>query len=245
MKKLIRHRVIIVIIVISVFILIGCSLFSTTEKLKPISVDRWLNNSSCKAPCWEEITPGITSLYDIDLDKIERINHFIKANPESILAGINATFEGTYRYWWDVMRNGEDQGYINATTNKYIFDKIEFNFGRNATLENVIDHFGEPDTIGIDFVPIEWMQCRVTLFFQEKRVWIIVPGYTIISPYSVNIQPGSSFTAYYVSDSIRDGLENTSQLYYEPRLNYLYNPKEQLISWEGYKQYRCQKGWMK
>ena len=60
--------------IILCFALGGCV---PSEEAKPETVpwvNEWLDSSACKPPCWEGITPGVTTLYQISKETIRSNN---------------------------------------------------------------------------------------------------------------------------------------------------------------------------
>ena len=233
-----RFIVMIIVCIILATLLIGCIDRVIPLAEKPSYIQRWVMDTTCVAPCWEGVRPGLSKISEIDLGKISNDNHL----PEYKLVPMwrNNKLDGNFDYWWEIFdKESRQTGTIHLSSTNYIFEILDFSFYEYLTLEDIVLKFGDPETVGVDYVGVEFLYCRTMLFFEDKRIWVDIEENNFLHPHSVNVRPNSRIHVYYVSETIRDKLVNDKFIPFEPKLDYSYYPSEQEQKWDGYKTYKC------
>ncbi|HEX2698523.1 MAG TPA: hypothetical protein VHM28_12505 [Anaerolineales bacterium] len=159
------------IILLFVLTLTGCGLLSS----KPTIFD----SSPCKAPCWQNVTPDITT----EQDALAIFPMLADGNK------VNVTHD-SYSGGYDdeiVFVSASSRGLVSAYISDGRISMMEFfgNSGDDFTLKHAIELFGEPENV---LVEILGDLSRVTLFNLNKGIafgWIdkdIVSGNGEINP---------------------------------------------------------------
>ena len=186
-------------------------------------VTEWLDASACAPPCWEGITPGETTLYQISKDTN-------KTSTKLDFDGPHAFSDGSFYFGWTYNENGNLYPAVQATTESNLdmtIGDLQFEFGLPGSylsVNDIISHFGEPDYVGIDE---DMAGCGAVIFYSDKRVWLRLERKKMGDNYIINKGTGLS-RSYYLSESKRD-----------ERLKSFYPFRNQLESWNGYGEYQC------
>lgn len=207
-----------------VFIITGCTQF---PRKNYAWVQEWLKTSTCPPPCWEGITPGKTTLYDISATTISekyklRFNEPVAFPPTA------------YYFLWTNTKGNDQTTAVSAGTvsmKDMTIDSIEFKFGHLGslvTVDDVISRFGEPDLVGLK---TEMLRCEAVLFYENNHVWLELEGKPIKESYLIDKNTHLTWS-YYLSDNARD-----------ERLELFQKPELQIITWGGYGNYPCKKNW--
>jgi hypothetical protein len=213
MKKILIYSIIF-------YLLIGCMGCSKKTAPRDMWLDQWLNDPVCIPPCWENTTPGKTSLADArtTLSQIPgtRILAALEDHTEFIL-GDNAS--GAY--------------YADATgTVQMIW--IYFGTSMDLRLDEVITKYGFPSEVSFSFYTPN-----------EPRFNLVYPKLgMVISTYPIQNPPG------YPNDPQFDIKPNekivgiqffTPGLEYYLNLNRVNNGPAKILDWKGYGHYSYSK----
>jgi hypothetical protein len=188
-------------------------------------VKNWLSSQRCDAPCWEGITPGVTTLYDISANIVDASNELTFSGPLPFK-------DGSYYFDWVSKSNEIIFPSVRATTisaNDMTIGQLSFEFGREGsviTLDDTIHVLGIPESVGIYIEgPVE--SCEAVLLFPKQRIWLNLSNQPIASEYDLE-GSNSISRSYFLSTTEWEEYENT----YFPNSN-------QIHTWYGYGKYPC------
>jgi len=130
------------IFLINIFLVVSCVDIKSEPKHtdEATAVDdawgmRWVENKPCSAPCWEDITPGITLPEDaVSIIKKNETVNLVSVSRKSISIEWATKDYGTI--------NG--QIYIDLNTLPNVVDTIELNFSKPIKLEQLVKILGKP-----------------------------------------------------------------------------------------------------
>lgn len=159
MKRISIKLAILIVLLISLFALAGCAIYQAQIEPSPFPTrlppqtpsaavaaaikDSVFGNPSCALPCWNGITPGITTRSDAL--KILRDSPFIQ---ETSLQSRNLVADSGAVIWdWKASHNFEE-GYQGLSWNAGIVDDITL-FPPNISVEEMINRYGPPEKVGI------------------------------------------------------------------------------------------------
>jgi hypothetical protein len=186
-----------------------------------------LNSSVCNPPCWEGITPGETTVYQISKDTV---------SPKSNLSfeGPLPFSDGSFYFDWKHIDHKTIYPAVRAITISDLdmtIGLLFFELGRPGSpvkVADVLSHFGYPDYIGMD---TDMTSCRATMLYSDKRVWLRLG--TINKSESYNIEKNTYLgRSFYLSDKERDEY-----------LKSFFPKADQIQPWNGYGKYECKQGW--
>ena len=181
-------------------------------------------NLVCKPPCWENITPGITTKKDalIRLSKIDTVDQPVIELNQSDLAGFDDEVQFTL-----YKDNNSSAGWVYFLDNRASL--IAFQANLDITLEQAIELFGVPQSI---------------LAFHSNLMWV-----TFVDPQK-GIAFGYSSAGHpdWVYSEIRPEVEISEVMFFDPKqyqqildsgfLSYYLLSSEEiknkLHSWAGY-----------
>ncbi len=106
-------------------------------------IQKLLYNPTCKAPCWENITPGITTIDEGDII----LSNLSGIEPISII-GFQNKLKINNEFEWEFI-NTSDRGRIVGDKNheKIFFIYLDINKDQLITLDEAISVFGNPTNI--------------------------------------------------------------------------------------------------
>lgn len=219
-----KKRLILAIMLVVISIQ-GCSNESSLEKSNFQWVKRWLDASSCEPPCWEKITPGKTTLYDITKDTISDENNFVIKGPLPYS-------DGRYYITWNTMEKDITYPSVSTVTvsnSDMTIGRIEFEFGRygsEITVKDVVSVLGEPESIGVYTEgPVE--SCVGVLLYPEKKIWLGLEAHKITDDYKINDDTKLSRSFFF------------SDVEWNNQTNIYLNRTEQIQLWKGTGEYIC------
>ena len=197
-----------------------------SEEAKPETVpwvNEWLDSTACKPPCWEGITPGVTTLYQISKETIS-------SNNDLSFEGPTPLSDGSFYFDWKQTENGIVYSTVHAATESdkdMTIGDILFDFGSEGTsitVSDVISHFGDPDYVGIR---VDMAGCGGTIFYQDKQVWLNIERKNMSDYYNIDKNTHLSWSFYY------------SELQRDEHLKKLFPKPDQIQPWTGYGNYIC------
>jgi hypothetical protein len=120
----------------------GDNLETNTPTLKPMWdwIAAFLYDPPCDFPCWENITPGKTSMEDASriVESRKDIEGFSGLN--------NSPLDDSTGFYWN-FTNNEGRGYIESDQNGLFVNLIKFQYSHEISY--IIDKYGNPDKIFI------------------------------------------------------------------------------------------------
>lgn len=140
-------KAILILIVCSLTLIVSCgnnTTFVTSEDAMSEAIEvapDWMNNAACSIPCWENITPGTTSLTQIEE----------MPDAESLPFGVEEvayTANGAYSLLYvDI--------YTKRPIAKIVYEKVKGKYivvllrleQSTRTIEDIIQHFGPPSHV--------------------------------------------------------------------------------------------------
>jgi hypothetical protein len=186
-------------------------------------VEEWLNSSTCSPPCWEGITPGESTLYQITDDTVN-------INNKLYLEGPLPYSDGSFYFDWKYKYNDIIFPAVTATTESNLdmtIGELRFYLGEPESmidLKDIITHMGAPDLIGVYTVgPI--ISCKFVLLYPEKNVWLELGGNQIKDRILIDKSSTLSWS-YYLSDTK-----------WEKRMEAFLPNQNQVYTWNGYMEY--------
>lgn len=180
----------------------------------------WLERPVCISPCWQNITPGTTSIKEatIILEKI----------PSVII-----TYEGKYGVSWVFEENKTDSGNISISPDGIVSSiRLGNSSDKDLYLETVISSYGEPAYLVLyDCRALEnsgEAMCATALVYPDTGLLIVIFLEDVgdMNNYKINIQ----------SDTIIN-----SVILFQPGMKNFQNFPEfqehNLLEWNGYSTY--------
>lgn len=138
---------VLIISLASVFTLVGIAMYRTTSDgmLPDVTLDSLLGSSSCSWPCWQGITPGVTT----SGDALQRLKDspFILTDPVQV-GGSNTGF-GSADWSWRLEEKWQaDQGKI-EWRNSTVYMILLNPYHQKVSIGQIINKFGPPEKIDI------------------------------------------------------------------------------------------------
>jgi hypothetical protein len=186
----------------------------STPEASPIWWTTWLIQPTCKPPCWQNITPSITTI-DEAVSILERM-------PETTI-----TYNKKDSIEWDFGSN-KTGGWLRAEDGIVAF-VILSSITDNLTLETVVASYGYPNFV----VPEDCREgmCSTILVYPDSGIWLNVfienKGWNNNS-IQVEILPKTIVNRVHFE---KIGMENFKQSYLIPEY------KVPIIEWNGYGDY--------
>lgn len=176
----------------------------------------WLKSPTCAPPCWENITPGITT----------------KEEAAAILVNmqtIEITYQGEFGVEWVSVKDNTEAGWVNtAQTNIVNAIVLGISSKTSLTIETVIASFGNPSYVQ-PYACREEM-CSTVLVYPESGMLLDVflkDDGNVYNYHQVKIQPDTKITGILFFPA---GLENYKRM---PE----YQEYDLLMEWKGYVSY--------
>jgi hypothetical protein len=109
----------------------------------------WLHEAACRPPCWEGITPGVTTV--TATAELLRASPTIRAVSVHDLAAINYPGEHEIRWVWTPP--GTMGGYAYAFNGSFIIDHVGLSLDAPVTFAAVQERFGPPSHAVLRIIP--------------------------------------------------------------------------------------------
>jgi hypothetical protein len=120
---------------------------STELKITPSGSDgvswvtRWLTHPACESPCWENITPGVTTM-----EEAVKIVYQIPGVEITWLPTMDRATEDEKTLQWDFSQSG--YGWVRAESRQEIVSEIHLGpGGKQLLLSEVVAVYGNPSTV--------------------------------------------------------------------------------------------------
>lgn len=188
---------------------------TTTPEDSTVWWTTWLTQPACKSPCWQNITPGVTTI-DEAISILEKMQ------------GTTITYNKNNGVEWDFGSTKTDCGWLNAEggiVNFVILSSVD----DNLTLETVVASYGFPNFV----VPEDCRDgmCDTVLVYPDIGIWLNVfienkGG----NSNSIKVEIHPDTIVYRVHFEER-GIENFKQSYLSPQENV------PIMTWKGYGSY--------
>ncbi len=154
-KSMIRNQI---ILFPSILVVLGisCSLFVSTPTpvIKPRHpwITKWLQDPTCRPPCWENITPGVTGMYEA-YELLPQIPGVKVTFPP-----VKKTFDNSKQMQWQ-LDGSSDTGIADSDEQGELITMLTLTVGayQLLTVEEVISSYGSPSEVVIT-------DCRGELF---------------------------------------------------------------------------------
>lgn len=162
------------LLVIYVALLVSCNAYPSLTQSTPTPLPlptptdlafrynwkmNWLNNATCKPPCWEGITPGRTSLQDT--------MKILASLPGAKI--MSPTKTGVQ---WAGSQSYNGYAETEAGSNIVLYIAIRFNHNQNISLEEALSIFGEP--INIQSNNCVHGGCDVFMIYPESGLALMI-----------------------------------------------------------------------
>ncbi|KAF0111917.1 MAG: hypothetical protein FD147_431 [Chloroflexi bacterium] len=221
------HNFIFSIIKISLsfmLLLVGCENYThrgtDQPQLKSVWVDRILNEKICNLPCWEGITPGMTTIFEA-LEILQSNDLFIGLKDPVLIRDSPITYELAWQ-----TKSDTGGGIARSVGENYAIRSIYLSLSKERpeiTINEIIAHFGEPDSLIIEE---DRGLCIGNLFYSEKAVTVV---------FSERCRKKMSVSENQVVDSIELFPLGISTF---PEVEYFRsNTLEFILYWTGYGEY--------
>ena len=179
---------------------------------------RWLKGTPCSVPCWEGITPGVTSLQDAI--------QLLKQNPlVRTISILTETIDGESYVLWDWI-NAEPggQAYYDPKSSNKIIDNVRPNYVKKLLkLSDVIQAFGEPEYV----IATYSRGAETTAHFYELYFSYVSKGFSLES----STDGGTSMPL--LSSEIYVGQPG----FYVPTKDFTQLKARGVIAWQGFKDF--------
>jgi len=186
----------------------------------------WLSKPTCQPPCWENITPGETSLSDA----VRRIAQIPGTRLSDLELTPHPVTQDIY-IQWDFVKFG-DGAMISNNGDIIIQVDLHPNDENEPTIDEIIKAFGEPSSVVREDCFGEWfnpVRCGYSLDFKRIGVFLgLVQSTNMDQP--VNIHPGDQVASITFFQPLRDPESSMNPLAYGN-----YDMDE--IKWDGYRVY--------
>jgi hypothetical protein len=161
-----KKRIQFIVIIICCMVCSSCGkinpLFSTTSE--PVSdwIIRWLEMPTCKIPCWEELTPGVTKMTEGG----EHIRNL--AWVDSFGGYYTGAIEPIYQFSWQFM-NQPGSGSVRSDVNGETISLIILNIGSSGLpLKKVVSSYGYPDKVAFVDCRMAYHKCMIHLVYKNQ-----------------------------------------------------------------------------
>lgn len=136
----------------------------------PVWVTELINKPACALPCWENITPGVTSVKDVSkiLQSVKGVNDI--QGPVLISSEPNDT-DVVVSWWMPLLFDKRGyQGFIYAKDENHPVQMISLYMdsadSTEISIEKIISEFGEPEYMNIYFCDEAF--CSIHIIFPNK-----------------------------------------------------------------------------
>lgn len=188
---------------------------------------RWLTKQPCAPPCWEKITPGITTAEEAE--KILKQNELM--SDVEIFSPENHLQDSSVFWTWRSSKT-PGEAYFDSLATPHTIKRIFVNLSRPVKLKNVISTFGYPSHVQVSVdAPNVQEESRLiydlTLYYMEAGFYLVLDrnsaGSLFIKP---TISPETTFgVVIFFAPSI-DGLHTATGW----DKNFI---QDTLIPWQG------------
>jgi hypothetical protein len=158
------RNLILTLFLINGFLLAGCNALPFKPQPTPIPrshwVNDWLNKPVCQSPCWENITPGITTISEAK-ERLKQIPDVI------VIRGVIESDIGKELSW--NFENNSDGGNIDVLPgDKDIISNVVLApLGKpDLTLGEILHIYGVPDYVNT--YDCRWNQCVTRIVYMQK-----------------------------------------------------------------------------
>lgn len=200
-----------------VFLISGCS-SGNADLLDPVV---------CEPPCWRGITPGVTTIDEaaIILDSMEEIDHetmeYVGSNKHYWDSG----------YTWKFLGEEQNGGFLTEIDGKVT--AIEFSFGDDPKLSDVVNIVGYPDNVLTSIFALDNIMVTIGLYYKSGICAEVYNNYSIISlkrisPTPISVNAKISNFAYF---------DNSQPIDNWPNACWYYGEKDHILDWVGYGDY--------
>ena len=180
----------------------------------------WLDRPACQSPCWQNITPGITSTNDAI--------HILEKIP-----GVVITYKDEYSASWSFSENKTDSGDMRGSENGIVSTIwLGNSSSKSLYLETIVASYGEPSYIKLyDCRALEdsgETMCATVLVYPDigLLVDVFLEDTMVLNAHQVNIQPDIVVSGVYF---FQPGLENFK--------SWSEFQEHELLEWKGYSIY--------
>jgi hypothetical protein len=222
--------------VLSISILFGCNQNNSINiniAEKPTWEKMLLNSPTCVSSCWENINPGVTTIFEAESILNNIVNVSVDGHPQ------NVTPLDVYDFYWSFNDGGS--GRILSKPGSEIINEITlFPITNSVTVADLITIYGQPAYINIyqigNGITLQKDTCNVYLAFPDKgifvNIWTIQSNY---NPIKVKISDSTFVESMYI---IEAGTES-----YKSYLLNFYNVDgldilKTFQNWNGYAEYQ-------
>jgi hypothetical protein len=225
------------LLIYSVFILSqlsACTSLEDSRKAYPEWVKNWINQKACAAPCWENITPGETTYYDINDKTVDTGNELIFNGSvpivivtDNVWTGVGQSFSWSLQ-WGDSTRQSV---IVNTISQENLtIGEISFQFFSSfggPYISDIVNTIGEPEFIGV-FTSGPVPSCEAVMLYPDKFVWIELEAKKMKDYYSVDAET-SLGRSYFMVETV-----------YTNKKNSFFKTPDQIQKWHGYGDYQCE-----
>lgn len=129
---------------------------NTSQSPHPEWISRLLNNPTCEPPCWENIYPGTTSIWDV-VPTLNQVDNIINLN------GPKESFHGDLSVTWEY--NDEKTGGRILSDENGIVSQIllAVNYEHKFFLDEILFTYGNPNYLKV--YDCEKTRCSVSLYY--------------------------------------------------------------------------------
>lgn len=198
---------------------ISCSAPATMATATPESLitwwTLWLDQPACKAPCWQNITPGKTSMKDA-VEILENTQHVI------------ITFKGEYGVSWQFSEARTGSGDMRESEDGIVSGiRLGDTPDKDLLFRTIVEEYGYPSFVKL--YDCQLGTCSTILVYPD--IGLLVDAYLDdnmegLNPSQVTIQPDIVVSGVYF---IPPGLENFKK---KPEFQ-----EYELLEWKGYGEY--------
>ncbi len=181
----------------------------------------WLEQPNCQLPCWENITPGTTTITETTgiLSNVPGI----EIGPER-----NNNRGGRAINWWVPYSNSGGGAGTEENGSTIAEMDFQFDYRQLVMLEEVINVYGSPDYIFIRNCGTGWKRfCTVHLLYDKGMVLEL-----FLQSIDGKVEVSSNSRVELISFFL-NGLQGYKEYFYFIGMNI---PRD-LIEWEGYAEY--------
>lgn len=211
-----------VVFLIGVVIFIGMNL-ATPRSLSASELENFFGIESCSWPCWQGITPGVTT----SSDALQLLQVSPVVSKSTVQSYEQRPGKGYARWKWKI---GKNQQVLDASMQWQ--DGIVLNislYARTVSIGEIIDRFGPPEKVAvIDCAspPKQPLERCAGFYYIKRGCQIILKWKMPENADDIQFSPSDSINSVYLSEP--------SAL--EDRLSYLYSGPDinDLRDWKGY-----------
>lgn len=206
--------------------LVGCNTNRTVAK-----DDSILTQTPCKFPCWHSLTPGQSTISDVQA--VIGKDVFI-TSAEQVRQGVDGIGRTVFQWWYDTPQR---QNRILIENN--LIDSIEISPNLPFTLEEVVSKYGEPDAINARLERSNEggeIDASLFLFYPQLGLEIEfrIPGGNTLTTDRFDIEsttPGLRFRLFRPQDSLNGFIAEAYQVEGEELNNFI---ESATLTWPGF-----------